>query len=265
MNLAVNARDAMPNGGELAIETANVTVAHASERAGLAPGSYVMLSVADTGVGMEAAVRSRIFEPFFTTKPQGKGTGLGLSMVFGIVKQSGGSIVVESDVGKGTRFEIFLPRTDRAPIEERTASSRPESHRGTETILLVEDEGQVRGVAKTVLSRQGYRVIDASNAGEALLACEQHEGPIDLMLTDVVMPRTSGPQLADRLAPIRPDMKVLYMTGYVDESMPCSARLDRGELLPKPFTPEELAERVRAVLDAVPVKLRSPRGGAAPS
>ncbi len=196
------------------------------------------------------ATQERIFEPFFTTKEAGKGTGFGLSTVFGIVKQNGGSIWVYSEVGKGTTFKVFLPVTFdkaqevRAPVHKGTLS-------GSETILLVEDEDQVRGVARGILTRKGYRILEARNGGEALLLCEQHPGLIHLLLTDVVMPRMTGPELAKRLLPLRPQMLVLYMSGYTDEAIVHHRVLEPGiTLLQKPLTPDGLLRKVRAVLDA---------------
>jgi CheY-like chemotaxis protein len=252
MNLVVNARDAMPAGGKLTMETANVALdeEYVKTHLGAKPGSYVMLSVTDTGTGMDKATLARIFEPFFTTKDTGKGTGIGLATVFGIVQQSGGTVWAYSESGHGTTFKVYLPRVDAA-AESPSSQSVEHVRRGVETILLVEDEDQVREVALGILSRHGYRVLTARNAGEALLFCEQHVGPIHLLLSDVVMPQMSGPVLAKRLASLRPAMRVLFMSGYTDD-----AAVRHGVIvaevayLQKPLTVETLTRKVRSVLDA---------------
>jgi two-component system cell cycle sensor histidine kinase/response regulator CckA len=250
LNLAVNARDAMPEGGRLTIEVASVEL---GERAGgveLAAGTYVTLTVTDTGIGMDDATRVRMFEPFFTTKPLGKGTGLGLATVFGIVQQSGGAVTVRSSPGKGASLTVYVPRTDAPPsISQPLPAMRL---RGDETILLTEDDDQLRRLARVALQQHGYQVLEAANGGEALLLCEQHDGAIALLLTDVVLPRMSGRHLAERLQPLRPAMKVLYMTGYTDDAI-VRHGVDRGDvpLLQKPFTADELLGRVRRVLDGI--------------
>jgi CheY-like chemotaxis protein len=253
LNLAVNARDAMPQGGRLTIETQNAELdeAYARRHPGVRPGRYVMLAVSDTGVGMDAETQARLFEPFFTTKGPGKGTGLGLATVYGIVKQSGGNIFVYSEPGRGATFKVYLPRVDE-PAEAIEPGQLPGvPPRGSETVLLVEDEEGLRDLAREVLEGQGYTVLEARHPGKALLISEQHEGPIHLMLTDVVMPGMSGRVLADRLAPTRLQMKVLYMSGYTDDAIVHHGVLEQGvAFVEKPFTPAVLAHKVREVLDA---------------
>ena len=252
MNLAVNARDAMPTGGKLTIETANAehNPDDARGQGGAPTSRFVMLAVTDNGAGMDEATKTRIFEPFFTTKGLGKGTGLGLATVYGIVKQSRGFIWVYSEPGHGTSFKVYLPRVDavaQAPAPAEVASVAG----GTETVLLVEDAAAVRTVTKHVLERQGYTVLEAPNGDAALRVAQGHRGPIHLLLTDVVMPGLSGRQLADQLARARPDVKVLYTSGYTDDSIVRHGVLEEGTAyLQKPFAPESLARKVRDVLDA---------------
>jgi PAS domain S-box-containing protein len=244
MNLAVNARDAMPTGGKITIESANVeyTADHSTRS--------VMLAVTDTGTGMDEATKSRIFEPFFTTKAVGKGTGLGLATVYAIVKQSGGSVWVYSELNHGTSFKIYFPQVDAVP-ETTREDVREELPRGTETVLLVEDSAAVRAVSKQVLERQGYTVLEAADGQAALHLAERHAGPIHLLLTDVVMPRIGGRELAEKLVITRPDTRVLYTSGYTDDSVVRHGILEGGvAYLQKPFSPEGLARKVRQVLNA---------------
>jgi PAS domain S-box-containing protein len=251
LNLAVNSRDAMPSGGKLTIETANVTLkeTYSQDHPGLAPGHYVMVSITDTGLGMSQEVKERIFEPFFTTKEMGKGTGLGLSMVYGIVKQSGGHIRVDSEPGKGTVFRVYLPRVDEPPVEveEKEIGGAP---LGKETILVVEDEEEVRRLAVRILERHGYRVLEASCVNDALALCKEPNKPIHLILTDIVMPEMSGPQLAKQLSSLHPQLKVLYMSGYTDNAIVHQGDLKDGvNYIQKPFTMDGLAKKMREVLD----------------
>ncbi len=252
MNLAVNARDAMPSGGRLTIETDNVMLDEVYARAhpGTAPGPHVMMAVSDDGVGMDEATRRHIFEPFFTTKEVGRGTGLGLSTVLGIVQQSGGSIWVYSEVGKGTTFKLYFPRSEQVAEEIRHRSSgAPRLHRG-ETILLAEDEEQVRHLVRSILVRNGYQVLAASTPAEAIDLAERHTGQIHLLLTDLVMPGMDGRKLARRMISSRPDVKVLYVSGYTGQVLVSHGALDEGvAFLQKPITPGALLDKVREVLD----------------
>jgi len=253
MNLVVNARDAMPTGGKLTLETANVVLddAFARQHLGVKAGPHVMLAVTDSGTGMDKATVARIFEPFFTTKEQGKGTGLGLSTVYGIVQQSGGSVWVYSELGKGTSFKVYLPRVNDAVDEVHSLESPPKLL-GAETILLAEDDDQVRAVACGILRRCGYTVIEARNAGEALMYSEGYGHVIHLLISDVVMPQISGPDLAKRLAIERPEMKVLYVSGYTDDSIVRHGVLAaHTSYLQKPITPGALASKVRELLDGL--------------
>jgi PAS domain S-box-containing protein len=250
INLALNARDAMPTGGRLTLETMNVELdeAHVRAHAGTRPGRYAMLVVSDTGCGMDEETRARLFEPFFTTKPQGQRAGMGLAIVYGIVQQSGGSITVSSEQRRGSSFRVYLP------LAEGAAAPRPEpaaeAARGTETILLVEDEPVVRDLCQEVLSRSGYTVLSARDSSEARRLCESHQGPIHLLLTDIVMPELSGHELACRLSPLRPDMRVLYMSGHSDEAVTAHGVSEPSvAFLQKPFTPDTLARKVRQGLD----------------
>ena len=253
VNLIVNARDAMPQGGKLTIETLSVDLDqdYADRHVGVVPGSYVMLAVSDTGTGMSEDTRARIFDPFFTTKEKGKGTGLGLSTVYGIVKQSGGNIWVYSEIGHGTTFKVYLPELATAPQKTEAAAVESLMPGGSETILLVEDEDVVRGLARKILEHAGYHVLEASRGEEAVRLFHQQAQPIDLLLTDVVMPETSGKEVADRLTELLPGLRVLFMSGYTDEAIVHHGVLDSNvEFIQKPFTPAALVRKVRAVLDS---------------
>ncbi|MEW6210284.1 MAG: PAS domain S-box protein [Acidobacteriota bacterium] len=254
LNLIVNSRDAMPDGGKVLIETANIRLGEASGHPDIRPGPYVMIAVSDTGLGMDAETRQRIFEPFFTTKETGQGTGLGLSTVYGIIKQSGGDVSVYSEQGAGTTFKIYLPRVEDTAAPERRSGERiskfAQMLRGSETVLVVEDDQTVRKLACQALRLSGYHVLEAANAGEALLICERHDGVIHLMLADVIMPQMSGRELAVRLAPMRPEMKTLFMSGYTDNAVFLQGGLEQGvAFIQKPFTPNSLSRKVRRVLD----------------
>jgi len=254
MNLVINARDAMPKGGKLTVETANVDLdENYFRKHGLQedkPGAYVMLAVSDTGSGMDEETQSHIFEPFFTTKGVGKGTGLGLSTVYGIVKQSGGYIYVHSELGQGTTFKIYLPAVEGEVTQVHKEQTASDDLTGSETILIVEDDDALRNLAREILELQGYNILDAGNGIEALKVSEEHEGEIHLMITDVVMPKMGGRELEERLRPLRPEMKVVYMSGYTDEAIVHHGVLKPGiEFLQKPLRSESLKRKVREVLD----------------
>jgi CheY-like chemotaxis protein len=252
VNLAVNARDAMPQGGRLTIETANADVDEGSARqhVGVPPGRYVLLAVSDTGHGMDAATQARIFEPFFTTKEKGKGTGIGLATVYGVVQQSGGHIGVSSAPGQGATFTLYLPRVDEAVDTEAAGPPAVVGERGSETILLVEDDEEVRAVACDTLEAAGYVVLPAANATEVLGLTADSSRRIQLLVTDVVMPQVSGRELAERLVPAYQDMRVLYISGYTNDAIVRHGVLAGGTaFLQKPFTPEALLRKVREVLD----------------
>jgi nitrogen-specific signal transduction histidine kinase/CheY-like chemotaxis protein len=258
VNLAVNARDAMPKGGRVTIETRNVELdeSYAEDHPGVTPGRYVMLAVTDTGVGMDEETRARIFEPFFTTKVRGKGTGLGLATVYGIVQQTGGHIWPYSEPGKGTTMRVYLPRVDEpADPLERPGEAPLELLRGSETILLVEDEAPVRSVTRQLLERNGYTVLEAADGAAALALVDGGSGGrhLDLLLTDVIMPGMSGRELAGELQARRPDLRVLYMSGYTDDAVVRHGMLEPGlAYLEKPFRPATLLRKVREVLQQGP-------------
>jgi two-component system, cell cycle sensor histidine kinase and response regulator CckA len=252
LNLAVNARDAMPDGGKITIETANIELdeAYARTHSTVVPGSYVMLAVSDTGMGMTSETITHIFEPFFTTKEKGKGTGLGLSTVYGIVKQSAGNVWVYSEIGRGSTFKVYLPRVHDAANMTHTTSA-PESIRGTETILLVEDEAPVRSLVRETLQAYGYKVLEAQGAEDAISIFQEYVQPIHLLLTDVVMPQVSGKELAKRMSPSHPEAEILFMSGYTDNAIVRHGVLDANTFfLQKPFMPRTLVTKVREVLDA---------------
>jgi PAS domain S-box-containing protein len=249
INLAVNARDAMPGGGKLfiATEKRNLDGKFCQTHPDIKPGTYVRISVRDNGIGMSEEIKSKIFEPFFTTKESGM--GMGLSSVFGIVRQSSGYITCKSDIEKGTEFQIFFPAVDQ-PVEDESVEKEAETlPRGDETILLVEDEAQVRELAARMLRLQGYTVLDAAQGGEALLLCEQHDGPIHLLITDVIMPKMGGSDLAKRLKAIKPEMRILYISGFTSNIINRESGDEEKAFLPKPFTYEEITRKVRQVLD----------------
>jgi two-component system cell cycle sensor histidine kinase/response regulator CckA len=259
MNLAVNARDAMPGGGKLTIETANVVLDedYARRHVSVKPGPCVMLAVTDNGCGMDKEIQSHLFEPFFTTKAKGEGTGLGLSTVYGIVKQSGGNIWAYSEPGLGTTFKIYLPRAEEAVKTYRPKIAPTVSPGGSETILLVEDEEAVRAIVSKILQNKGYTVLEAHHGHEALQICKDHQGPIHLMVTDVVMPHMSGSELAERLTSLRPELRVLFMSGYPDKAIVHHGVLGAGtSFLQKPFALSALECKVRDLLDTPPPSAR---------
>jgi PAS domain S-box-containing protein len=267
LNLAVNSRDAMPEGGRLTIETANVELdaTYARRHAGASPGAHVMLAVSDTGCGMDAATQARLFEPFFTTKGPGKGTGLGLSTVYGIINQSGGNIWVYSEAGRGTTFKIYLPRVEESVelevVQRDTAVAK--SPKAFETVLLVEDEHGVRDLVRDILEENGYTVLEARDGAEAIHISGHHAGPIHLLLTDVVMPHISGRTLVERLSPVRPEMRILYMSGYSENAIHYHGVLEAGTAyLQKPFTAETLVQKMREVLETIPRKGEQDRDSA---
>jgi CheY-like chemotaxis protein len=255
MNLALNARDAMPNGGKLTLETSNVELdaSYPRDRQPAEPGRYVMLAVSDTGMGMSPETVAHIFEPFYTTKEVGKGTGLGLSTVYGIVKQSNGYIWVDSEPGRGATFKLYFPRMDQPADNVGSEIDRNQVQRGTETILLVEDDSQLRQLTSAILGHCGYKVLVAVSPEEALALCQANSREIQLLLTDVVMPGMNGRQLADRVTLISPHVKVLYVSGYTGDAIVHHGVLDPGLwFLPKPFSLSALVAKVREVLDASP-------------
>jgi two-component system, cell cycle sensor histidine kinase and response regulator CckA len=246
----VNAKDAMPSGGTLTLQTEKIVVdeSHRCEPTFIRPGHYVILSVGDTGMGMDKETQSRVFEPFFTTKEKGKGTGLGLSTVYGIVKQSGGYVMVQSEVGRGSTFHIYLPRVEGV-AEKHTAPVALTASGGTETVLLVEDEESVRQLVRETLAAKGYRVMEAENGEAGVTAAAQHDGKIDLVITDVVMPGMGGRELVKQLAQSRPETKVLYLSGYTEDAIVSEGTIESGAaFLQKPFTLQNLSRKVREVL-----------------
>jgi PAS domain S-box-containing protein len=261
INLTMNARDAMPDGGTLTVETGGCDLDEdgiSRQRLDARPGRYVSLRVADTGVGMDEDTLARIFEPFFTTKPKGKGTGLGLSTVYGIIKQSGGSIGVRSRPGQGASFTIYLPRVEEPACAEITDTESPGAFEGTETVLVAEDEPGVRSLVRASLRLKGYTVLEAGNGTEALALAERHSGPIHLLLTDVIMPQMNGRELSERLKARRPGLKVLFMSGYTDDAVLRHGVVTEDlQFIQKPFTPSALAGKMRTVLDARDAKAAS--------
>jgi PAS domain S-box-containing protein len=250
VNLAVNARDAMPTGGQIFIETANVHLdeTYAKSHLGVQPGDFVMIAMTDTGHGMDAATRQRIFEPFFTTKEQGKGTGLGLATVYGMIKQSGGDIWVYSEPGKGTTFKLYFPRAVEGVAERTDSNNGATTHAGNETVLVVEDEKPVRDLTVRMLQQLGYKVLSAASGAEALEISNSFSGKIALLLTDVVMPQMSGQQVADVLLGTRPDLKVLYLSGYTESTVIHHGVGSGVDFLPKPFSRETLSKKLAEMM-----------------
>lgn len=261
VNLIMNACEAMPQGGTLTIETANIEWDEGQARRypEFQAGAYVELTVRDTGRGMDATTRSRLFEPFYSTKARGRGTGLGLSTVYGVIRQSGGHIEVDSTVGRGTVFKIYLPQIDKPAVPQKLAPFAVKVPQGSETVLLVEDEDEVRAAVYESLRMRGYIVLNARHGKEAVTICRRHAGPIHLLLTDVIMPQMTGPELVQRVLPLHPEMHVLYVSGYTDDALHQRNLMEPGTaFLQKPFTPDALARQVRAVLDT-PLSPRTPR------
>jgi two-component system, cell cycle sensor histidine kinase and response regulator CckA len=249
LNLAVNARDAMPDGGRLTVQTRNVALeGDAAQMRAVDPGRYVELSVADTGVGMDEEVQQHLFEPFYTTKARGRGTGLGLATVYGIVKQSGGHIFVDSETTRGSRFTIYLPGTSHSADEHAASASHPQGDSGSETVLVVEDDSAVRSLMAAVLRRRGYRLLVAHDGAHALRICDEYLSPIHLLITDVVMPRMNGVAVANAVRERRPDTRVLFVSGYTADAPIDPTGTAAEGFLGKPFTPAVLARKVRAVL-----------------
>ncbi|MGA2436654.1 MAG: ATP-binding protein, partial [Bryobacteraceae bacterium] len=264
MNLAANARDAMPDGGELFIETSNVEIDRkfAAQHPETAPGPCVLLTVTDTGHGMDQATAMQIFEPFFTTKGLRNGTGLGLATVYGIVRQNSGWIGVQSEPGKGASFQIYLPRVSAAPSPDPPRESAPATLTGGETVLIVEDQKDVLQLTRTALESYNYRVLEAAHAEEAILVSGGYPGPIDILVTDVVLPGMNGRELAGRLAASRPEMKVLFVSGYAGDMIGHRGVLDTGlEYLPKPFSPDGLAAKIREVLGPPSLSVAKTKSG----
>jgi CheY-like chemotaxis protein len=251
MNLAINARDAMAQGGSLVLETANVELDehYTHNFPELRPGPYVLLAVSDSGCGMDETVKARIFEPFFTTKEAGKGTGLGLATVYGIIKQAGGHVTVYSERGQGTTFKIYLPCAPEAAAALSEISTPAPVTPGSGTVLLVEDEDGVRALTSQILRKSGYKVLEARHGLEALEICGQQEQPVNLIVTDVIMPKMSGPQLAERVRDLWPNLRVLFLSGYTDRALVHHGLLDPARnFLQKPFTLDDLTSKVRAML-----------------